>query len=650
MTVNKNRFHYWSFLLDEEGQPIENASIWVYLAGTSTPAELYPSENGNYQTTPSVIYTFKSYEGADESDDDVDIIKTDENGFFEFWLGNVNEINGYETNQKFKINWYKAGIAEGQIDYVNIITYYPTFTWRGTWGSGVDYNVSDVVGLNKHAFVCDAEHTSSSTTMPGSGVDWSSYWFLLIESYNDEFTDLIDSPSSYVDAYSIYTVNGGANAIIESGVLLTPGANTFNITRGSASLDVAAGATVNIDANLTVEAASIVNQDLTTDADVEFHKVTAATVDATDIDVTTVDATTVNATTVNATTVDATDIDADDIDATDIDATTVDATTVNATTVNATDIDADDIDATNIDVTIINSTSLSASAINAANLVADAISTTSLGASAINTAWVLIEGLLNVKDGSGNDLLTILNNSDIFVKNYADSKAIELELMKLNFQYISWAQFAIFDDLSDETKRDPADPSTNLATVRYSYLDNGGDDTPDKVFGFYSKTYENITTITTSTSTSVGLNFLEDTTKSWFTDENKNLTLHDSGSNTFTVSGNTTDTLTVSGTPLAGAYSLIDDDPSYAVAFCSLSDSSNGGTGSVKFEVSFDDQANWQTFYDTTGGTDLRQATVAIANPGTDYSIHITLTNDGSGDGPIVYKFLVCTDPSPWRF
>uniref|UniRef100_A0A6H1Z7M4 Putative pectate lyase n=1 Tax=viral metagenome TaxID=1070528 RepID=A0A6H1Z7M4_9ZZZZ len=71
-----------------------------------------------------------------------------------------------------------------------------------------------------------------------------------------------------------------ATFTIETGsgtpVVVTGGSNTFNVANGTASLDVAAGAAVNIDddvtvaAELHVEAATHVNQDLTTDASPTF--------------------------------------------------------------------------------------------------------------------------------------------------------------------------------------------------------------------------------------------------------------------------------------------------------------------------------------------------------------------------------------------
>lgn len=258
---------------------------------------------------------------------------------------------------------------------------------------------------------------------------------------------------------------------------------------------------------------------------------------------------------------------------------------------------------------------------------------------------------LRGKDTSGNILFEIISGSTApFVLNYADLQAIELELMKMNFQSISWAQFAVYDPLEDETLRADPDPSTYDAVLYQSKLTDGGDGTADRSFGFVSKTYTDITVVETGTSTSVGLNFLADTAKSWFTDECKNLTLIDSIAAEFTVTSNTSNTLTVAGSPTAGAYKLREDQPSYAVGFCSYSDSTNGGTGYVKMEVSFDNGGNWQVFLNTESSVDFINSTQVVANSGDDYIVRLTLKNDGAGDGPTVYNFLVCTDPSPWRW
>jgi hypothetical protein len=92
-------------LLNKEGQPIENADVSIYLAGTNTDATVFLDEfsSSSVSTSPQVI--------------------TNENGYFEFWLPDPNSSSGYSITQKFKIYWDKTGIETGYIDYVDI---YPT--------------------------------------------------------------------------------------------------------------------------------------------------------------------------------------------------------------------------------------------------------------------------------------------------------------------------------------------------------------------------------------------------------------------------------------------------------------------------------------------------------------------------------------------
>ena len=253
---------------------------------------------------------------------------------------------------------------------------------------------------------------------------------------------------------------------------------------------------------------------------------------------------------------------------------------------------------------------------------------------------------------SGDSLFEFSTSSTAtnYVQGYADHKAIELELMKMSFQSISWAQFAIFESFDDDTKRADPDPSANDAVVSKSQLTNGNDDTSGKIFGFVSKNYSNITTLFSGTANAAGENYLQDELKVWFVNECKNLTLCDSTAATFNVISNDTDTLVIAGTAATGSYSLKTVNPQYCVAFCSYSDAGNGGYGYVKFEVSFNGGVNYQTFLDTKNSINYLEATVAIANPGVDYIVRLSLENDVDGMGATIYKFLVCTDPSMWRF
>ena len=258
---------------------------------------------------------------------------------------------------------------------------------------------------------------------------------------------------------------------------------------------------------------------------------------------------------------------------------------------------------------------------------------------------------LRGKDSSGNVIFEVGSGSDHpFVENYADHTAIELELMKINFQHISWASRAIYDAFDDETKRLTPDPATYNASVYRSKIYNGGDNTAGREFEFNTATYTNITNIETGTSTSHGANYLVDTTKNWFTDEVKNASLVDSDSTVFSMSSNTATRIELDASPASGAYTIRDYLPGYAVAFCSYAASSNGGDGFVKLEVSFN-ASDYQTFLDTENSIDYLGGTRDIDVPGRNYCAKITLKNNGAGTGGgIVYKYLVCTDPTPWRF
>lgn len=107
------RIHYWQYLVDEEGRPLSGVEVYVYKAAQTDPVWLYPSETGGT--------AFKSYPVGDGGTLS-DIILTGLDGFFEFWIGDQDEASGYSEMQKFKLAWYKTGVASGEIDYISIFT------------------------------------------------------------------------------------------------------------------------------------------------------------------------------------------------------------------------------------------------------------------------------------------------------------------------------------------------------------------------------------------------------------------------------------------------------------------------------------------------------------------------------------------------
>lgn len=97
------RGHFWQYIQNSEGQPIEGVSVNVYEAGGTTPAYVFTSETGGVASNSAPQAT------------------TNEDGFFEFWIGDHTETNGYTANTKFKLVWSKTGvITPGSIDNVDI--------------------------------------------------------------------------------------------------------------------------------------------------------------------------------------------------------------------------------------------------------------------------------------------------------------------------------------------------------------------------------------------------------------------------------------------------------------------------------------------------------------------------------------------------
>jgi len=89
--------------------------------------------------------------------------------------------------------------------------------------------------------------------------------------YDKVYTDTIseNTATAGVTIDGVKLKDGGATVI-------TGGANTFNITNGTAIIDVAAASNVNIDANLAVSGASTINQDVSTGGSPAFVKTTTS--------------------------------------------------------------------------------------------------------------------------------------------------------------------------------------------------------------------------------------------------------------------------------------------------------------------------------------------------------------------------------------
>lgn len=109
------RIHYWQYIVDEDGRPISGVGVDFYTTYVAKDdpgnvfANIYANSTVGHQTTTDAINT-----------------ETNQDGYFEFWVGDEWELNGgYVSTQRFTLTWWKAGMARGQIDNIDI--YPPTY-------------------------------------------------------------------------------------------------------------------------------------------------------------------------------------------------------------------------------------------------------------------------------------------------------------------------------------------------------------------------------------------------------------------------------------------------------------------------------------------------------------------------------------------
>lgn len=233
-----------------------------------------------------------------------------------------------------------------------------------------------------------------------------------------------------------------------------------------------------------------------------------------------------------------------------------------------------------------------------------------------------------------------------FFSGVLDAPTLDLELMRLSFQSISWAQFAIYENFAT------GDHRVDDGGAREAILGRGSitaGDLPETTYGWRSQVWANITTVCTGEADEIGEGYLIDSDAAWFAHQYNGFYVGSEGDVGYVILETAPQQLTIDSriTPLARSYAIRSGLPTYAVAFLSYLDSSNGGYGSVLFQARFDEEAQFQTFYQT-GVTNLLGGITTVAHPGRDYSFRVRLTTDAEGRSPVVYKLLVCTDPSPW--
>ena len=103
------REHFWAYLKDQNGRPLEDAELKLYLANTADEAVIFSTA-----TTAS--------SGSDRINQST--WTTGASGFFNFYIGNAWETSfGYSASQTFRLKWWADSVtpsAGGEIDYLKI--------------------------------------------------------------------------------------------------------------------------------------------------------------------------------------------------------------------------------------------------------------------------------------------------------------------------------------------------------------------------------------------------------------------------------------------------------------------------------------------------------------------------------------------------
>jgi hypothetical protein len=182
------RSHYWQFLLNDEGNPIKNADIYIYEAASETPVYIYGSETGGValNTTPHLV--------------------SNSLGYFEFWIADENESNGYPQSNKFKIAWSKPGIASGYIDFIDIFSPEAYIISSGFIGN-LDISITT---LQKLADAVDGFSYSINTSGFSSNLDSS------VDDVQKlaDAVDILPIFSIYTDRTALLAATGSQDGIL----------------------------------------------------------------------------------------------------------------------------------------------------------------------------------------------------------------------------------------------------------------------------------------------------------------------------------------------------------------------------------------------------------------------------------------------------
>lgn len=233
-------------------------------------------------------------------------------------------------------------------------------------------------------------------------------------------------------------------------------------------------------------------------------------------------------------------------------------------------------------------------------------------------------------------------------------RAAMAALLRLAFSFISWAGIGIIETFENESQRVNPEPGTYPAAISSAGLSNGGDSTPNRMFTWTSKTFEDVGDCYHGVSTGVAEGVLYDVNATWFDDQYRNYELVDANGTVFTIITSletpmeTGRRLLVSGTPAAGAYTIRFKAPSLVVAMVYYQRA--GGDIQIIATLDAENGANehWLPLLDTANNVDNTGGAIRTDEGGRCYRFQIQLKNDANGVCPVVAGIGIFTDPAVW--
>ena len=204
------RIHFWQYIINEAGEPLENVNVRVYLSDSpTTDANIFTHPITGISTTTETIP-----------------LTTDGNGFVECWFGDISEgSGGYASTQKFKIEWDRAGLDDGYIDNINV---YPNaFRVVITDNVSSDKDVRNKLISNVNAYNWEHHRNTSVVTETIHGLE------PVDETDTDIVYNKLVSNSLINHVWSVLT-SAGAASISVSGAA----AAAFNISSWTSSGDL----------------------------------------------------------------------------------------------------------------------------------------------------------------------------------------------------------------------------------------------------------------------------------------------------------------------------------------------------------------------------------------------------------------------------